>query len=51
MFQSQIFVFKEVYEDGQLMFQHYRAGTEFEDFIVKDILLNPEQHWELLEQD
>lgn len=46
-----VFVFKEIQINNQLMFQHYRTGTEFEDYIVEDMLLNPEQHWELLEED
>lgn len=51
MFDNRIFVFKEIQIDNCIMFQHYRAGNEFEDYIVEDMLLYPEQHWELLEED
>jgi len=52
MFQSTIYVFREIVQANQVLFQHYRAAREDEDgYLVEDSLLDELSHYELLEQD
>lgn len=51
MFQSRIVVFKEIYQDDQVLFQWFREGLIDEDWIVPDQLFTEQEHWDLLDQD
>lgn len=51
MFHSRIVVFQEKKVDNQIMFQWFREGQDNEDWLVEDLLLTPEEHWELLGED
>lgn len=48
MFYSNICVFKEIILNNQTFYQWYRTGNEGEDYIVPDIILSEEDHWEML---
>ena len=52
MFQSTIFVFKEILLADKVLYQHYRVATEDEEgYLAEDMLLDELSHYELLEQD
>jgi hypothetical protein len=51
MFESRVVVFREIKLFDQTLFQWFRVGNVDEDHIVPDLLLTPEDHWELLEAD
>ena len=51
MFESRVFVFKEIKLFDQLFFQHFRLGQEDEDLIVPDRVLGYEEHLDLLNFD
>ncbi len=44
MQESRVFVFREIYQNNQVMFEHFREGQEDEEWIVPFETLDVEQH-------